>query len=179
MELYDDVLSEENFHTLTDTVLHNKNIFGWEWDDDVAYPDDIICEDLNNYQLSHTFFFLGPNCDPIYKSPHFNLIIPLIKFQPLKLDYPLRIKANLNVRTEKIIRHGFHIDNPMSNSKTAIFYLNDSDGYTEFEESGEKVQSKANRLCVFPTPMRHSGTTCTNTKRRVVININYIPKKTK
>jgi hypothetical protein len=84
----------------------------------------------------------------------------------------VKVKLNLSTCTEKIIRHGFHVDNNYKNCKTAIYYLNDNDGYTMFE-NGEKIESVANRLVTFPTSMKHCGTTCTNTHARLVLNINY------
>ena len=183
VQIYDDVLSEKDFLTLQNVVMKNrgKSAFNWNWLDEVINPEDILCDDLDHYQLSHTFYFLefpkqNSNLKPrVYESPHIGLMRPILKFPQLNFAHPIRIKANLNVRTEKVIRHGFHIDNPLENGMTAIFYVNTCNGYTEFEESGQKVYSKENRLCVFPSPTRHSGTTCTDWKRRVVININYIP----
>ena len=49
---------------------------------------------------------------------------------------------------------------------------NDGDGYTEFED-GTKVESIENRFVTFPSNLHHGGTTCTDQKRRVVINLNY------
>jgi hypothetical protein len=40
-------------------------------------------------------------------------------------------------------------------------------------EDGTIVESIANRMVTFPANMRHTGTSCTNEKRRVVINFNY------
>ena len=81
---------------------------------------------------------------------------------------------NCNVRTENIIRHGFHVDVPTDyDSKTAILYLNTNNGYTEFE-NGQRVESVANRLVVFDSALKHTGTTCTDQKRRIVLNLNYI-----
>jgi hypothetical protein len=56
---------------------------------------------------------------------------------------------------------------------TAIYYANTCDGYTEFED-GTIVESVQNRFVAFPSRMKHTGTTCTNAKSRVVINFNYI-----
>ena len=45
-------------------------------------------------------------------------------------------------------------------------------GYTEFKD-GTIIESAENRLVIFPSDMRHTGTTCTNAKNRIVVNINY------
>ena len=56
---------------------------------------------------------------------------------------------------------------------TSNFYINTNNGYTLFEKDGSKVQSVANRLCTFPSSVRHSSTTQTDVTQRVVINFNY------
>ena len=83
----------------------------------------------------------------------------------------MRVKANMNMRTPEIIEHGFHTDGT-SSCTAAIYYVNTNDGYTAFED-GTKVESIANRLVVFNTQTKHTGTTCTNAKFRCVINFNY------
>ena len=50
--------------------------------------------------------------------------------------------------------------------------MNSNDGYTLFED-GTKVESVANRLVRFPASIKHTGTTCTNANRRVLINFNW------
>ena len=47
-----------------------------------------------------------------------------------------------------------------------------NDGYTYFED-GKKIKSVENRLTKFDNITYHSGTTCTDNNKRVVININY------
>ena len=55
---------------------------------------------------------------------------------------------------------------------TSIFYINTNNGYTKFE-NGEKVESVANRMVTFSTNLKHTGTSCTDERTRVVINFNY------
>ena len=87
----------------------------------------------------------------------------------------VRVKLNLLHRTEKIIEHHSHIDieDPPNDLKTAILYLNTNNGYTKFE-TGEKVDSVANRLITFKGSTKHFGTTnsCA-APYRVVLNLNY------
>jgi len=77
----------------------------------------------------------------------------------------------MNPRTSKIVEHSFHIDVPFK-CTTGILYLNSNDGYTSFED-GTKVESVENRFVTFDSGIKHSGTTCTNQKVRLVLNINY------
>ena len=95
-----------------------------------------------------------------------------------------RIKVNCEKRHSKRYYSNFHYDynsfkgtheNPIGHDhmKTGILYLNTNDGYTEFE-TGEIVESVANRVVIFEGNQNHRGTTCTNQKTRIVLNINYI-----
>jgi hypothetical protein len=89
----------------------------------------------------------------------------------------MKAKANVNFVTSEIIEHGLHIDiEPHSLGEamtTAIYYVNSNDGYTLFED-GTKVESVANRLVKFPCNTKHTGTSCTDQRYRMVINLNYI-----
>ena len=81
-------------------------------------------------------------------------------------------------RTPTIVQNTFHTDFGVVNKEkgnvfTSIFYINDNNGHTLFED-GTKVESVANRLITFPTDVSHTGTSCTDEKIRVVINFNYI-----
>ena len=89
-----------------------------------------------------------------------------------------RIKANLFTRTSTIVENEFHVDITDLSEETqkqwtiSIFYMNTNNGYSEFED-GTKVESVANRMVTFPANVKHTGTSCTDEKTRVVINFNY------
>ena len=55
---------------------------------------------------------------------------------------------------------------------TSIFYLNTNNGWTQFKKGG-KVKCVENRLVTFDSNLEHAGVTCTDQKRKVVINFNY------
>ena len=44
-------------------------------------------------------------------------------------------------------------------------------------ENGEKIESVENRLVIFDSTIKHTGTTSTDTKFRSVINFNYYAEK--
>ena len=75
-------------------------------------------------------------------------------------------------RYQSIINHQLHNDVNID-CNTAILYLNDNDGKTIFENE-EKVNSVKNRMIIFPSNLKHAGTTHTNTKHRMVINFNFL-----
>lgn len=121
----------------------------------------------DEFQFVHIFYY--PNKGVV--SQRVDQITPLVnKLVPRIL---VRIKANLNTRTDHIVQRDWHVDYDLGN-KTAIYYVNTNDGYTAFE-SGEKVESVANRIVIFDGHKRHAGTTCTNHKQRIVLNLNYFP----
>ena len=60
------------------------------------------------------------------------------------------------------------------NQKTAIFYINTNNGYTLFKD-GTKVDSVQNTMLIFDGSLDHCGVSCTDQKRRIVLNINYVP----
>ena len=55
----------------------------------------------------------------------------------------------------------------------AIFYVNTNDGLTVLDNEVE-IDSVSNRLLVFDGSTMHHSTTCTNQKRRVNINFNFM-----
>ena len=104
---------------------------------------------------------------------------PLIaKINPMAIHM---VRANLMTKSEGHIESKLHSDldenSPTTDRidqwTTAIFYINDCNGYTKLED-GTIIESKANRLLAFSSDIKHLGATCTDEKRRVLINLNYI-----
>ena len=157
MKIIDNFLPKEEFLKIKNYLM--GPYFEWYYNPFVDYTDQLFdIFDLDNYQFIHNF----TESDII--------LIPLLK--KLNIKEVIRIKSNLSPRTEKIIKRKFHIDVDVENTQTSIFYINTNDGWTEFED-GTKVESIENRLVTFDSNLRHRGTSCTNSKIRVVINLNY------
>ena len=88
----------------------------------------------------------------------------------------IKIKANLRMKTDSVRVTPMHNDfKNLSESMTSVYYVNNNDGGTYFE-NGSRVQSKENRLITFPTNLKHAGSSSSDTKERIVINFNYIPR---
>ena len=100
--------------------------------------------------------------------------MPIIYHPELGIKTIKRIKANLNLQTPEIITHGFHVDDPTlkNPAHNAIYYVNSNDGYTLFED-GTKIESVENRLVIFNSLLKHTGTSCTDEKLRCVVNFLY------
>jgi hypothetical protein len=170
----DNFLNPEDWKVISEAMLGTNEPrgpaghVGWVWNPAVTTgTGSEICDELDDWQFTHTIF----NQLGYEQSPLFNFIQPIISDPRLNVRAIQRIKANLNPRHHKIVKHGFHTDVDYE-CNTAIFYLNTNNGYTEFED-GNKVPSVANRMIIFPSTVRHTGTTCTDEKRRVLINFNY------
>ncbi len=156
-------LPKKDFKTLKEHMESSR--FPWFFNPSVVSKWPV--ED-NYFQFTHTFYHSGR-----WDSDSKWILDPILeKIKPLSI---LRIKANLNPREHKHTEHGLHVDFKSDNAKitTAIFYVNTNNGYTRFED-GEKVKSIANTWCEFPSDRQHTGSTCTDQKKRIVINFNYI-----
>ena len=57
---------------------------------------------------------------------------------------------------------------------TAILYFDDSNGYTKFEKDNKIVKSEQNKYLEFNASLKHTGSSCTDKLRRIVLNINYL-----
>ena len=157
IEIIDNFLPEEEFKSIQSLMMGGQ--FNW------YYCKGRSTEDDGLFLLIHMFFQpeLGAN------SKHINIWNTFMnKVEAKKCT---RIKANLTFKTPTIEPGPFHRD--YADIKTAIFYINTNNGYTEFE-SGVRVSSVENRVCIFDSNLKHQGTTHTEgDHQRIVVNFNY------
>ena len=141
--------------------------FAW-YLNEVLYDNKCTIDESYNIQLTHSFYL-----DDSINSKSFSLILPILK--KLKYFTLVRVKANLLFKTDKIYEHGMHKDfvNEGTKIKTGIFYLNTNDGYTKFKD-GTIIKSEQNKYIEFDSELEHTGSTCTDSKYRIVINFNYV-----
>ena len=163
IKVQDNFLSSSDFKELYELLMSGD----FPWFTSTIVFEDILCSEIDNWQLSHIF---TSRQMMMSQSPFINALSGIIEH--LDGDDMVRIKANLNPRTESIVKHGFHIDQRKDNVKASIFYVNSNDGYTEFED-GTRIESVENRLVTLPANMLPTGTTCTNKPFRILINFNY------
>lgn len=155
IKIIDNFLDKKYFTELSNTIL--GPMFPWFFQNGVVSPYD------GHSQFIHIFY---TDYEP--KTKYFGMIYPI--FELLGASSIIRSKANLLVKTENIIQHDFHADH--HNCITSILYLNTNNGKTIFE-NGMEIESVSNRLIVFDSNQKHTGTTCTDENNRVVINFNY------
>ena len=157
MKIINKALSKEKYeHTYE--VMNSTN-FPW------YYSDSSVDGDNVSY-FSHLFIAFGKsNSDFTYLvEPFYSLM------KPSKL---LHIRANLTVSKTKVFKTPFHKDHHKQDPKhrTAIYYLNNNNGYTEFKD--EKIKCVENKLIIFNSETKHKAVAQTDTDTRIVINFNY------
>lgn len=159
-EVIDNYLPDADFTRIQRTLMGPD--FPWYLNNNIIRPTDPFHK--NDFQLVHALYN-----QPAQASPFLQVLDPLIgAINPKAL---IRIKANLGPITAEHYETGYHNDYPFP-CKTACFYINTNNGYTKFE-TGEVVESVANRLMIFDSNMRHTGATQTDEKVRVVLNLNF------
>ena len=157
MKIIDNFLPEEEFKSIQSLMMGGQ--FNW------YYGAGRVTNDDGSFNMVHMFFQpeVGINSKHITMWNTF-----MNKVEAKKCE---RIKANLTFKTPTIELSEYHSD--YDDMKTAIFYINTNNGYTEFE-SGVRVSSVANRVCIFDSNLRHRGTTHTEgDQQRIVVNFNY------
>ena len=159
MNIYKNFLPKDVFKTLKDTMM--GDYFPWYFNNFVNRKG----EKGDSFQFTFTFIRNGKEeC----WGEWIEIMRPVLKhIKHKKID---RVKANLLTRTDKIIEHGMHTD--QKKGTTGILYLDNSNGYTRFK-NGKKISSEENKYVEFDSTLKHTGSTCTDKMRRVVINFNY------
>ena len=157
IEIIDNFLPEEEFKTIQSCMMGGE--FRWFYTEGRATRDD------GSFLMIHMFFQPEVGANSEYLNM-WNTFMNKVEAKKCR-----RIKANLILRTSEPEPSLYHTD--FEDMKTATFYINTNDGYTEFE-NGVRVSSVANRVCIFDSTLNHRGTTHTEgDQQRVVVNFNY------
>ncbi len=151
-------LKQKDFKVLKDYL--ESETLNWFWNNFSTTADAPWIP-----QFTHTFFKNN------LRTGNFDVLMPILdKLNPAAL---IRIKANLNFRTEKVLETGMHPDSDDKRFMSSILFINTNDGYAR--TGTEKCPSTENTLITIPSHQEHTGTTCTNAPRRLVLNIVYLP----
>ena len=161
MKVIDDFISPSDYEQLREYCMGTA--VRWKFNSHKVQPGD--------GQEQFTFLFFENKRFATFNKPELELIDPI--FARLNPDVLMKVKANLTTRTEKPLLSMYHRDTKHPN-KTAIYYINTNNGYTQFK-NGDKVDSVANRMLIFDAQELHAGATCSDEQVRVVINFNYFP----
>tara|TARA_B110000977_G_scaffold53202_1_gene72318 strand:+ start:860 stop:1369 length:510 start_codon:yes stop_codon:yes gene_type:complete len=160
-EVIDNFLDKAHFDTIKNTLTS----FDMPW----FYRDNMTSDDENGMcYFTHNFFLKN-----IIYSSFFNLLEPLL--DKLKIASLIEVRANMTISKTDQYESSWHVDNPYENSKTVILYLTTCNAKTMINVEKEiiEIDSVENRLLIFNTNILHKMISATDTKRRIIINLNY------
>jgi hypothetical protein len=161
-EVIDNFLDKEHFDTIKNTLTS----FDMHW----FYRDNMTSDDENGMcYFTHNFFLKNT----IYSS-FFNLLAPLL--DKLEIASLIEVRANMTISKPDQYESSWHVDNPYENSKTVILYLTTCNAKTMINVEKEiiEIDSIENRILIFNTNISHKMRSATDTKRRIIINLNYV-----
>ena len=135
----------------------------------------------NDYQLMHCMIDFDKDWNKVEHCFNFTdvekdvvnrLIIPYHKGKGLEL---FRLRMNMFLKTQDYEKGlGYHKDVLKGDDiKTMLIYLEDSNGYTEFKDTKERIESKRNRALIFNSQIEHQTIMQTDIPIRRNININF------
>ena len=156
-----------------------------------ANPNDVAGEDPQ-YQgsFSHLVYKDSQSISPLW-DPSLLILLAALDHQDQELDSVLRVRLGLCTRTPWPVEHTPHIDHPVLNHRTGIFYPADSDGDTVIFDQRKEQPSRslytewhrqkptANLWMDFPGRHFHSSTTPVEHESRYVLTINYTVKESR
>lgn len=164
-KIIENYLPDEIFNKLEFILFESKH-FPWYFQAgiNINHSEQLNSKDKTWY-MTHKIYD-----DMNAQSHYFNEFKVILN--ELDVKALIRMKINFYPCTEKLDIHKKHVDYSFPH-KGFILYFNSCDGYTILED-GTKVKSIRNRALFFDSSLPHSSTSCTNTKGRFNININYL-----
>ncbi len=161
IQIIDNFLDPKEFEAIKN--LMESGEFPWYFNRSKVYSGD------GKFQHVHTFFKYkeGRNSEYLEMWNNFMNKIEATKCYRIKANMTLKLSSQIADDSE------WHIDDQGDALKTAVFYINTNNGYTELE-SGVRVGSVANRACIFDSTLKHRGVGHTSPDHhRIVVNFNY------
>ena len=159
MKIKKNFLSKTELQSLKELMLASD--FAW------YYKEHQVEHEKDHPFLHHSVYRHGLINSPFYES-HFKCLI-----RKLKVNMCSEVRVNLMMRDAKRYHSAYHIDRPFK-CKTAIYYINTSNGYTEFEKTGKKVFSEENKIVIFDSSLKHRAVSPSDTFARYIVNIKYV-----
>lgn len=160
IEIKRNVLTQSDFLPIASAL--KGEMIPWFYKNSSVYGDSEEQEEF----FAHCFY----NNHQI-DSPFFDLLHPL--FNAMNVKALIQVRANLELNKYKALPCPWHTDYDFD-CKTALFYVNTCNGYTEFEhDEVQRVDCLENQLAIFDSCIKHRSWSQTDTKQRIVINFNY------
>ena len=144
-------------------------------------PQDVITSSIkenSNLKKNKNGFFcfcyyndFAPRHNSFYEH-----IVPILN--DLDVAAPLEARVNLNFRDIDSNESKYHTDRTYDNFLTAILYLTTCNAKTilKIENENFSIDSKENRIVIFDGNIPHKVQYQTDSHKRYVINLNYVPK---
>jgi hypothetical protein len=151
-------LSIEEFEKLQNLILDLE--FPWRIRNSMTNLD-------KNIYFTFSFFNEGESTSEFYRP----FIKPILK--KLNCKAVIQVKANM-ILNKLFDKSGWHTDYNFNNT-TAIFYLNNCNGGTEFKIKNKIkfVKAEENKILIFDSNIEHRARTSTDVDKRYIINFNY------
>jgi hypothetical protein len=159
-QIIDDFLPHKEFLTLKNFIISDN--FSWSFSNFVSNENEKL-------KLTSSYYFQKLFYLNLFKDPNCEIFSNILN--KLKCKSVIRIKSNLYPSTNIIEHHEDHVDLEFSH-KAAVFYLNNNNGFTVLENN-VCIESIENRVLLFDGSTPHHSTTCTNSKYRITLNLNY------
>lgn len=159
-KIYKDFLPVKDFEPIKDLILEDD--FPWRRRNKMVYND-------KKTQMFFTYNFyneMKPSSE--FYEP---FIIPILT--RLNCVAPIQVRTNMLI-SSLFNKSSWHTDYDYK-CKTAILYLNDCDGGTEFKIDGKIIfiKAEANKVVVFDTNVLHRAVTSKKEPVRYILNFNY------
>ena len=160
----------------------------WSLQEQVAYKGDVLND--------KSFYFVHPIFDENHQKSEMHDTLSSL-YTLLGVRALIRTRAIMYMNQGEQIIHSPHVDMTYSH-KAALLYLNDNNGFTLMADDDVEIQcnqsdrlvfnrtdgsscfqdqnkcmSKRNRLMLHDGSRPHCSSTPTNTKKRVLIAVNY------
>tara|TARA_Y100001951_G_C11180989_1_gene205926 strand:+ start:141 stop:671 length:531 start_codon:yes stop_codon:yes gene_type:complete len=168
-KIIDNYLPEKEYLKIEKTFSDPFNLqyIPWMFSLDVGLPSGNfqVKDNIYHSYFVHNLFLKGEVC-----SKYIKVLDPL--FKKLKVRKLTRAKVNLFLPTHEIHYFDTHVDSIDPYNTNAILYLNTCNGGTFIEEK-TLIKSKRNRLLKIRSNVPHCSTSCTDSRYRMLININY------
>ena len=165
IKVIDNFLPENEYKNILNQIINID--FPW-----YIHPHSDF-ENDDNPQLTHTLYKeKSPN------SEYLNVFNPIFVKLNAMMFYSVRLigtrpfdSNSSNIYHKDV--YGFN--NKKIPMKTAVWYLNTTDGGTQFKDTGEIIEGVGNRMVVFDTELEHRTIKHkTGNMFRYVLNMNYL-----
>ena len=163
-KIIDNFLEKEDFYKFQELLFNRENTHWFFVHGQINKSKDDL-EDFGFFQLC---FFNNFSND----FNGYNYFLHKI-YEKLKCKALIQSRANLFLKQNEVKKLYFHTDYSYR-CTTAVFYMNTNNGATILDENEKiKIDSIENRMLVFDSQIKHCALIQSDTKRRIVVNINY------